>query len=494
MVYKTKKSTLLRLIQVGVLLWCAACISVATAATIVLDNLDGANEGFNDNSPPFPDQPNNPGTTLGGQRLAVFQAAADFWRTRLNSDVVIRISINMDPLPCTAASATLGTAGAIDSFMGFPGAPRANTFYPVALANSLTGEDLTPDTGAINNDISAIFNVDIDNNPNCLPNNWWLGINSPPPPNTVSLFDSVVHEIAHGLGFSTLINTATGAKPAGLDDAFSIHLFDEETNQFWSEMTDAERVISATNNGNVVWRGDNADTNSDHLNAISRTNGHIRMFAPNPLQPGSSISHWDPILAPDELMEPILTVGSDSRSTLQLLRDVGWDIITEAVPSSPGEINFISGSFSVFEDQGPANILVARSGGSEGAVSARIVSDGITAEGRGIDFGGINQTVNWADGETGIRIISVRIVNDEEDEPDETVLFSIRPPTGGATTSQDSTILTIQDPLNEDEPDILDLIIPMLIAILGNLTDDDDSANTTLDATQDGQIESGETQ
>jgi len=375
-----KQNRWLRLIKVATLLWFSAWFTTATAATIVLENLDGANEGFNDNSPRFPNQTNNPGTTLGAQRLAVFQAAADFWAARIISDVVIRVSINMDPLPCSAFSASLGSAGAQDGFSDFPGAPRANTFYPVALANSFAGEDLTPDTGAINNDIRAVFNVSIDNNSNCLPSNWWLGINSPPAPGTISLFDTVLHEIAHGLGFASLINTVTGAKPAGLDDAFSIHLFDLEINEFWSEMTDAQRAVSATNTGNVVWRGINADTNSDHLEAQSRSNGHIRMFAPNPLQPGSSISHWDTILSPDELMEPIATSLSDNRSTLELMRDVGWEL------ADPGEIGFVSDSFLVVEDQGLASIVLTRSGDSDGAASVRVVSAGISAEGRGVDY------------------------------------------------------------------------------------------------------------
>ncbi len=470
--YKTRTRLLLRSLEVVILLWFAVWFSIASAATIVLDNLDGINEGFNDNSPPFPDQTNNQGTTLGAQRVAVFQAAADFWSSRLRSDVVIRISINMDPLPCSPFQASLGAAGAQDSFSDFPGAPRPRTFYPVALANSLAGEDLTPGSGASNNDIRAIFNVDIDDNANCLPGNWWLGINSPPAPGTISLFNSVVHEIGHGLGFASLVNTSTGAKPAGLDDAFSIHLFDEQTNQFWRDMSDEERVVSATNTGNVVWRGTNADTNSRHLAGRSRTGGHIRMFAPSQLQLGSSISHWDTILFPDELMEPILTADTDSRSTLQLLRDVGWSLITGQVPPNPGQISFVSDSFSVFEDQGQASLLVARSGGSDGAVSVRISSESMSAIGMGVDFIGVDQLLSWADGESGIRTVNVEIIDDgidEPDESDETALFRLREATGGATISQRTAVLTIKNPIStEDDDDILKLIVPVLSAILNN--------------------------
>ena len=464
--FKIKLGVLKHLVKIATLLCCLVCCTNVLAATFVLDVLDGANEGFNDNSPPFADQTNNPAATLGAQRLAVFQAAADFWGSRLSSDVIIRISVNMDPLPCAPSAATLGSTGAQTSFSDFPGAPRANTFYPVALANSIAGEDLTPGPGANNNDIRAVFNVSIDNNPNCLPSNWWLGIDSPPAPGTISFFNTVLHELGHGLGFSSLISTSTGAKPQGLDDTYSIHLFDEQSNQFWSEMTNAERLASATNTGNVVWRGENADSNSNHLTAASRTGGHIRMFAPNPLEPGASISHWDTTLSPDEVMEPILNLNQDVRSTLQLFRDIGWNIITGPVPSSPGEIGFITTSSSATENQGQARLLVARSGGSEGSASVRVRSQDISADSTGaeIDYTPVDQIVNWADGETGIRTINVFIVDDGIEEANETASFNLSEATGGATIGQDSNILTIVDSGTDD--DLLLKIVPIVSAIL----------------------------
>ncbi len=61
------------------LLFIGVAISTAHATNIILVNQDSANEGFNSNAAPFAGQTGNPGTTLGGKRLAVFQAAADYW-------------------------------------------------------------------------------------------------------------------------------------------------------------------------------------------------------------------------------------------------------------------------------------------------------------------------------------------------------------------------------------------------------------------------------
>lgn len=53
---------------------------------------------------------------------------------------------------------------------------------------------------------------------------------------------------------------------------------------------------------------------------------HVLLFAPNPIQAGSSISHWDTTVVPNLLMEPSissdLTHGVDM--TLPALRDMGW--------------------------------------------------------------------------------------------------------------------------------------------------------------------------
>lgn len=58
--------------------------------------------------------------------------------------------------------------------------------------------------------------------------------------------------------------------------------------------------------------------------------GRLLLNAPDPVQPGSSISHWDPIAFPNLLMEPAInadlthSVTSPEDLTFQQLQDVGW--------------------------------------------------------------------------------------------------------------------------------------------------------------------------
>ena len=70
-------------------------------------------------------------------------------------------------------------------------------------------------------------------------------------------------------------------------------------------MSNAERVAASTATGNLHWVGPNVVAVSrQRLTAGVNPNGHVEMFAPNPRQPGSSVSHFSTSLSPNELMEP----------------------------------------------------------------------------------------------------------------------------------------------------------------------------------------------
>src|SRR5262245_102326 len=171
-------------------------------ATITIINVDGPNEGFNDPTPAAP-VGGNPGTTLGQQRLNVFQAAADIWGANLDSNVVISVTASFDPLGANV----LGQAGATSAFRDFPGAGFANTWYFSALADKLVGVDLNPG-GA---DIAAQFSSDFP---------FYLGLDN----NHGALNDLltvVLHELGHGLNYANLVNDSTGAFNQNRPDVYS---------------------------------------------------------------------------------------------------------------------------------------------------------------------------------------------------------------------------------------------------------------------------------
>jgi len=309
-----------RLLSGALLAW-ALVASHAAATTITLVNLDAPGDGFNDPSFRAP-VGGNAGTTLGQQRLNVFQFALDSWEALVDSNIEISVGAQFGPLSCNSMSALLGFAGPETVFRDFSGAPLASTWYPVALANSLAGVDLDPG----GDDIGASFSSSIDEG--CLSGvaGWYYGLDGNTPPNEIELLATVLHELAHGLGFLSLVNLATGQKLLGLDDSYIRHLEDHSTGKLFPTMTNAERLTAMTDTGDLHWVGANVVAASGVLSSGVHPSGHVEIFAPNPVQGGSSVSHWSTSLSPDEVMEPFATPTSIVPLTVALMKDIGYAV------------------------------------------------------------------------------------------------------------------------------------------------------------------------
>ena len=229
--------------------------SAALAATITIVNVNAPGVGFNDPAPAVP-VGGNAGTTVGAQRLIAFQHAANIWGSKLDSAAEVRVQASFVPLSCTATAATLGSAGAIQVVFNFPGAAFPNTLYHSALANKLAGGDLIPGpTNTSADDIRARFNSDIGK-PTCLAGTtWYYGLDTGHAANQINLVTVLLHEFAHGLGFSSFANVSTGTYLAGFSDIYSKFYFDNTTAKTRDQMTVPERFASGTNPRNVVWTG-----------------------------------------------------------------------------------------------------------------------------------------------------------------------------------------------------------------------------------------------
>jgi hypothetical protein len=294
-----------------------------SAATVVIDNQDGPGEGFNDTTPVSP-VGGNPGTTLGAQRLNAFQFAADVWGAFLDSNVTIRIGANFDPLSCGPTSGVLGGAGTTTVHRDFTNAPVSGTWYPQALANSLAGSDLDPS----NPDVGATFNSDIDDDdPNCLTGiTWYLGLDGNAG-NDIDFVDVVMHEIGHGIGFATYVDESNGTRFLNRDDIYMTFLEDHSTGKVWDNMNNNQRKNSAKDTGDLHWVGANVVGASGPLTGGVHSSGHVQAYAPNPIQPGSSVSHWDTAVTPNELMEPFISPVpiQDPGLARELMLDIGWN-------------------------------------------------------------------------------------------------------------------------------------------------------------------------
>ena len=234
----------------------------AYGAEVVVVNGDPPGVGFNDPTPAVP-VGGNPGTTVGQQALNVFQRAASVWGAKLVSDQPIYVISFFTPLSCNATGAVLGAAGANWYFANIPAANGGkgltpDTWYPAALAEKLTRQDIVADP----NDpfeIFSLFNSELGK-PGCLTGSgWYYGLDNREPSNRIDLLAVVLHEFGHGLGFSVgPTSSNSGARAAGFPSVWERYMLDASNGKRWIDMTNAERAASARNNLNLVWAGQKA--------------------------------------------------------------------------------------------------------------------------------------------------------------------------------------------------------------------------------------------
>jgi hypothetical protein len=299
-----KRDTLLRwsialaLVMLGTAFLPAA---PARAAQVVFVYADDPGEGFND-------------PTLGAARRAAFEFATTIWGNAVAGSVTIVVDAAMDPLGGNGSGAVLGQAGSALVARDFDGAPLAGTWYPIPLANQLAGEDLAPSTA----DVVATFNTDVDNGTVLGSVDWYYGTDANPG-SDIDFVAVVLHELGHGLGFFDMISQSTGGWLSGFPDIYGRNLvLAGAPNVSFTSMSDAAR-LSALTSGNVFWGGSSVIT--------ANGGGMAEIYAPSPYEAGSSISHWNTSLTPDELMEPFYT-GPQHGSGLALsaLQDLGWNL------------------------------------------------------------------------------------------------------------------------------------------------------------------------
>jgi len=266
---------------------------------------EGANEGFND-------------PALGASRRDAFAYALGIWESYLVNSYVgetITVQAVFDPLGGSSDSATLGRAsansGAVVDRPIFAGTP---------LASHIRGFD----TNGSNHDIKITFNSDIDNQFVLGPQDFYYGTDANPG------FDSdfvtvALHEIAHGLDFSSDIRSDGTLKNSTLAKVYDQFLFDAVTGgNALSGMTDAERLAAITS-GNLYWAGANA--------TAANSGNRVQMFAPDPYDTGSSVSHVDETAHGELTLSPKLNdnVINHQISAIELgiLEDMGWNVVPE---------------------------------------------------------------------------------------------------------------------------------------------------------------------
>jgi hypothetical protein len=252
-------------------------------------------------------------TGFSPQAQAAFQAAVNIWSTKISSSVPIRINATWKNL----GSGILGSAGATFLFRDFSGAPRSNTYYPVALANKLAGFDIDPANG----DITANFNSTFPS--------WYYGTDGNTPLGSYDLMTVVMHEIGHGLGFSGSATVSSGSGRwgnSGIPSVYDHFIVNGSSQAIINTALFANPSVAL---GNQL-TSDNLFFNGPY--AIAAAGERPKLYIPTPWEQGSSYSHLDetyyPAGDPNSLMTPALGPGESILDpgpiTLGIFRDIGW--------------------------------------------------------------------------------------------------------------------------------------------------------------------------
>jgi len=95
---------------------------------------------------------------------------------------------------------------------------------------------------------------------------------------------------------------------------------------------------------------------------------NVRLYAPSPVAPGSSISHWDTVASPNLLMEPFINADLKGGTTLDLtddqMVDIGWSDGPHCPVNSDDRATVIVGTCDSGVDNsfGPFTVFPAPSG------------------------------------------------------------------------------------------------------------------------------------
>jgi len=257
------------------------------------------------------------------QQRTAFQQAVDVWSRILVSDVTIRVDATLSTLP----PGVLGAAGPGNAFRTT--GPDAS-YFAVALANSIVGNDLDP----AQPDISAEFSND--------PSLVYFGTDGRPPAGTFDFPTIVLHEIGHGLGFfgGLEVVNGLGTYDPGSDqptpfiyDRFAVQQTGSTSRPLLDYPRESAELAAALQSGNVYWDGDSA---------VSAAGGERpRLYAPPQWEPGSSYSHLDEATYPPGSINALMTPFAARQEVLQdpgpislgILEDQGWGLSQAADPT-----------------------------------------------------------------------------------------------------------------------------------------------------------------
>jgi choice-of-anchor B domain-containing protein len=109
-----------------------------------------------------------------------------------------------------------------------------------------------------------------------------------------------------------------------------------------------------------------------------------------------------------------------------------------------GQIVFATNEITLKETDGTAQIPVTRQGGSDGTISVSYLASSNTAV-LGVDASDTNGTLEWLDGDSADKFITLSLINDNEIEPQESLVFTLNASESNVLGNQSTLNVMIRD-------------------------------------------------
>jgi hypothetical protein len=304
------------------------------------------------------------------------QESLDIWAANFRSSVAITVEATWER---SKSESILGSARGGSYFSSFPGAPDPGLWYVSALANALSGKDLDK------NNPEIIIQVNSEAR-------WNSRGDGKPTQTEYDLKSVFLHEVGHGLGFSSndSYQLVSGVGTLSMPTPFDAYLQTNDGNRL-ADLPSPSKELGTALTSSLVWSGPLG----------IQANGGVKpkMFTPSTYEPGSSTSHLDESSFTNAGLDSVMTPRLDSGEVfvgpgplmlamMEDLRNKPPAGITNDLPLSPrNPVALVGDASALITFDPPANIRTSqiseyivkniRTGVEKKSISSPVVFSGL---------------------------------------------------------------------------------------------------------------------
>ena len=248
-----------------------------------------------------------------------FQYAVSIWENLIYSPVTINIEASWETLDGNVLA--IGKPSLF--YQNFDGALVSDVYYPVALAEKLSGEEITSSETP---DITCKLNKNIA---------WYFGTDGDTPENQYDMVTAVLHEITHGLGFSGFFEVEDEAgsfsNSSNIPSIYDYCIFNYNNQRL------ADNSCFTRPSNELFTQLTSQKLNFHFTNETSETESAIaNIYAPSTWMAGTSIYHLNQSDYSSDEKNGLMTaykskgeaIHTPGNVTLEMLSEIGWKSIS----------------------------------------------------------------------------------------------------------------------------------------------------------------------